>query len=72
MTDKIGEKKAKEFADAHEDVANNPSKHLEMDLHNNALGRRIAVENKGCGYDVFAEKILEAIANGEAVIVWAP
>ena len=71
MTDKIGEDKAKQFADAHEDFPNNPVEHKEMDLHNNALGRGIALEYVGQGYDVFSEKIQEAINNGEAnVIVW--
>ena len=71
MTDKIGEKKAKEFADAHEDIPNNPAEHKEMDLHNNELGRRIAIEYAGQGYDVFSQKIQEAINHGEAyVITW--
>ena len=44
-----------------------------MDLHNNALGRKIALEYAGQGYDVFSQKIQEAINNGEAkVIEWDP
>ena len=73
MTDKIGEEKAKQFADAHEQIPNNPIEHMEMDLHNNELGRKIAKEYAGQGYDVFSQKILEAINNGEAkVIIWDP
>ena len=73
MTDMIGEKKAKKFADAHEQFPNNPIEHMEMDLHNNELGRRIAIEYAGQGYDVFSQKIQEAINNGEAkVIIWDP
>ena len=46
---------------------------MEMDLHNNELGRRIALEYAGQGYDVFSQKIQEAINNGEAkVIKWDP
>ena len=42
-----------------------------MDLANNELGRQIAKENAGQGYDVFAQKIQEAIQGGEAyVICW--
>ena len=42
-----------------------------MDLHNNELGRSIALEYAGQGYDVFSQKIQEAIRNGEAkVLVW--
>lgn len=71
MTDKIGEKKAKKFADAHEQIPNNPVEYMEMDLHNNELGRKIALEYAGQGYDVFSQKIQEAINNGEAkVIIW--
>ena len=40
-----------------------------MDLHNNELGRKIAIEYAGQGYDVFSEKIQEAINNGEAVVL---
>ena len=71
MTDKIGAEKAKKFADAHEQFPNNPANHMEMDLHNNELGRSIALEYAGQGYDVFSQKIQEAIRNGEAkVLVW--
>ncbi len=45
---------------------------MEMDLHNNELGRKIALEYAGQGYDVFSQKIQEAINNGEAVIIWDP
>ena len=69
MTDKIGVKKAKKFANAHEQFPNNPIEHMQMDLHNNELGRNIAVQYAGQGYDVFAEKIIEAINNGEAEVL---
>ena len=50
---------------------NHPANHMEMDLHNNELGRSIALEYAGQGYDVFSQKIQEAIRNGEAkVLVW--
>lgn len=42
-----------------------------MALHNNELGRKIALEFAGQGYDVFSQKIQEAINVGEAkVIIW--
>ena len=64
-------KKAKKFADAHEQVDDNPIKYMEMDLYNNELGRRIAIEYAGQGYDVFSQKILEAIKNKEVkVLKW--
>lgn len=38
---------------------------------NNQLGRQIALEYAGQGYDVFAQKIQEAIEGGQAyVITW--
>jgi len=44
-----------------------------MDLHNNELGRKIALEYAGKDYGVFSQKILEAIASGDAeVIEWDP
>ena len=71
MTDKIGKKKARKFATAHEMVKNFKEwqENCEMDLFNNALGRQIAEENEGKGYDVFAEKIHEAINDGKAVVI---
>ena len=73
MTDKIGEEKAKKFADAHEQFLNSPVEHKGMDLHNNELGRRIATEYAGQGDYVFFQKIIEAINNGDAeVIIWDP
>ncbi len=69
MTDLIGETKAKIFADAHEAEFLVPyPEETFMDYHNNALGRRIAIEYVGQGYDVFAQKIREAIENGEAYV----
>ena len=74
MTDLIGEKRAQKFADAHEaEFLKKYPKDCEMDLHNNELGRRIALEYAGQGYDVFSKKIIEAINNGEAIVnEWDP
>lgn len=73
MTDKIGEEKAKKFADAHEQFVGNPIEQKEMDLFNNELGRKIALEHEGESYDVFSQKIQEAINNGEAMVIeWDP
>ena len=72
MTDKIGEKRAKKFADAHEAPYLKIQPELcKMDLFNNEMGRQIAIKYAGQGYDVFAQKIQEAITGGEAyVIMW--
>lgn len=73
MTDSIGAEKAAKFANAHEQTPNNPIEHKQMDLHNNELGRSIAIQYEGQGYDVFAQKIIEAINNGDAeVLIWDP
>ena len=72
MTDKMGYKNAKKFADAHEKpYLESAPRECKMDLHNNELGRQIALLYAGQGYDVFAIKIQEAIKNGQAdVIRW--
>lgn len=73
MTDKMGAEKAKKFADAHEQFPDNPYASKQMDLHNNALGRKIAQDYAGQGYDVFSIEIQNAIQNGEAVVIeWDP
>lgn len=74
MSKKITEQYISEkFGDAHEQRLDNPADRKKMDLHNNALGRRIAIEYAGQGYDVFSKKIIDAIINGEAeVIIWDP
>ncbi len=70
MTDKLGAGKAKLFADAHEKPHEKKhSAECAMDYHNNALGREIALQYAGQGYDVFAEKIFEAIMEGKAIVL---
>ena len=69
MTDMIGEEKAKLFADAHEAAyLIDQSELCAMDFQNNQLGRQIALDYAGQGYDVFAQKIQEAIGRGEACV----
>ena len=70
MTDMIGFSRAKKFADAHEQpyLLSNPQS-CKMDFHNNELGRQIALKYAGQGYDVFAQKIQEAIKRGEAYVI---
>ena len=72
MTDMIGEERAKQFADAHEEPWLEKQPDLcAMDHYFNEIGRQIAIQNKGQGYDVFAQKIQEAIKeNKEYVIAW--
>lgn len=45
MKSTIGEELAKKFADAHEEVPDNPPEEKAMDLHNNAKGRTIIVKD---------------------------
>ncbi len=61
MTDLMGYEAAKKWADAHEDLPNNPVKSKKMDLYNNEIGRQIALQHAGQGYDVFSKEILNAI-----------
>ena len=70
MTEKMGADKAKKFADVHEMPYLLTQPELcYMDLHNNNLGREIALKYKGQGPDVFANKIIEAIEEGRACVL---
>ncbi len=57
---------AKSFADAHEDYPKNPANHIEMDLHNNEVGRKLAMKienrNKPC-----EALVVEAITQGKLI-----
>ena len=66
----IGIEKATLFADAHEaEYLTTQAAYCEMDLHNNQFGRKIALDYAGYGYDVYAQKIQEAIERGEVYAI---
>ena len=69
MTSRFGEGFAEAFGTAHEGVPGNPADREAMDLHNNALGRRIALENPGASDEELARLVFEAVNNGDAVVI---
>ncbi len=69
MTAEFGANWTSQFATAHEGVPGNYSVREAMDLYNNEVGRRIAVENPNASREELADKVLEALNNGELVVV---
>lgn len=69
MTQRFGEEWAADFATAHE---RNPTSHptpVAMDLHNNEVGRRIAMEHPDAGPEQLQELIKQAVLDGEMVVI---
>lgn len=69
MTRRFGEGFATEYATAHEAGQNNPGPREAMDLYNNELGRRIAVENPEASDAELQQLIKDAVERGEAVVI---
>lgn len=69
MTREFGADWAKKFSDAHEAVPDNPKSKAFMDLWNNQIGIKVAQENPGLSKQELANKIAEAVRNGEMVII---
>ncbi|MFZ2488028.1 MAG: hypothetical protein WAZ19_07875, partial [Anaerolineae bacterium] len=69
MVRRFGDDWAKNYSDAHENIAGNPKTKAFMDLWNNNLGIRIALENPNISKQELANKIAEAVRNGEAIII---
>jgi RHS repeat-associated protein len=66
-TAEIGSTDAKKFLDAHEKtglVENQPPAEVIVDLHNNAVGRIVAENNKGAGLDKLTDAVLGALDAG--------
>jgi len=69
MTQRFGEEWTQEYATAHE---RNPDSHptpVAMDLHNNEVGRRIAVENPDASREELRNLVEQAVRDGEMVVV---
>jgi hypothetical protein len=69
LTKEFGVGFAASFATAHEGLPGNPADREAMDLFNNELGRRIAVENPNASPRELAKLIHKAIMDGEAVVI---
>ncbi len=69
LTDRFGEQWTREYATAHE---RNPDSHptpVAMDLHNNEVGRMIAVENPDADREELRGLVEQAVRDGEMVVV---
>jgi hypothetical protein len=69
MVNEFGEDWAKRFATAHESIANNPAAREAMDLHNNAVGREIAVADPHESNEVIANRVFQAVRDGRTVVI---
>lgn len=78
MTVLIGSEKAELFATAHEDKDTTGTEsdgfakamHKNMDLHNNAIGRKIGEENQTAMEDEMAQIIYEAVNSENTEFIW--
>ncbi|WP_419997078.1 DUF6973 domain-containing protein [Streptomyces boninensis] len=69
MASKYGEDWTTDFATAHERLPGNFQEREAMDLHNNEVGRRIAVENPDASPEELADLVEQAVRDGEMVVV---
>ncbi|MEQ9504120.1 MAG: hypothetical protein RIT81_45115 [Deltaproteobacteria bacterium] len=65
MTRRVGPEIAEKFATAHETGSGNPPAHQTMDLHNNAVGRRIAIDNPDASEAALFDLVMQAHRRGE-------
>lgn len=70
LTQRFGEEWARDYTTAHERITN-PAAREAMDLWNNEVGRRIAVENPDASPEELADLVEAAVRNGEMVVVGA-
>lgn len=68
MTREFGNEFAQQFATAHEGSADTSDAEA-MDLYNNEVGRRIAMENPDASPQELADLVQDAIENGEMVVI---
>ncbi|EHR61618.1 WXG100 family type VII secretion target [Saccharomonospora cyanea] len=69
MTQEFGEEWAEAFATSHERRATNDMQSEAMDLHNNELGRQIAVQNPDASPEELAELVNAAVNRGDTIVL---
>lgn len=69
MTQKYGEPWANQFATSHERYPDNNPVPVAMDLHNNEVGRQIALANPNATTDQMKGLIEQAIKDGRMVVI---
>lgn len=65
----FGAEFARKFATAHEGLPGNPADREAMDLYNNEVGRRIAIQNPDADPDELADLVQRAVEEGDLVVV---
>ncbi|MEV0945035.1 hypothetical protein [Rhodococcus sp. NPDC049939] len=69
MTREFGSDWTADFATAHEGTGANPPHREAMDLYNNELGRRLALEHPDATPEEMQQIVLDAITGGEAIVM---
>ncbi|WP_246231364.1 DUF6973 domain-containing protein [Mycolicibacterium sediminis] len=69
MTQRFGEEWTSDFATAHEGLPGNPATAEAMDLHNNEVGRQIAMANPDANPEELADLVEQAVTNGDTVVI---
>ena len=69
LAKRYGQKWSREFATAHEGAPGNPAEREAMDLWNNEVGRKIAKDNPRLSEKKLADKVQEAVKNGDLVVI---
>lgn len=69
LTKEFGVRWTQQFTTAHEGLPGNPSTREAMDLSNNEVGRRIASTNPGASNEELANLVMQALRNGELVVI---
>lgn len=69
LTQRFGEEWTASYTTAHERVPDQPRAEEAMDLHNNEVGRRIAMENPDSSPEELEQLVADAVRGGEMVVI---
>lgn len=69
LAKRFGPDWAEDYTTAHERLPENPAVREAMDLHNNGVGIQVVRDNPNASDEEIAEKIKEAVENGDTVVV---
>lgn len=69
MVKEFGEDWASRFATAHEMILKNPAAQEAMDLHNNEIGRAIAVSHPNASSEELADLVHAAVTGGHTLVI---
>jgi hypothetical protein len=69
LTKNFGEEWTRQFANAHEGVPGNQADREAMDLYNNEVGRKIALDNPGASDAELADLVQKAVSDGKMVVI---